>query len=202
MGDGNEKSDSAATDRSLVRRFRQGEQDAATQLYLRYAARLQALAASQTSVKLVSRLDPEDIVQSVFRTFFRRASEGLYDVPPGEELWQLLLVLALNKIRELGKYHGAKKRDVSRTQGDLGLENLGKRNESYDETSLRALQLVVEELLQDFSQVQKDVIHLRIDGYKVSEIADRTGRSQRTVERILRDFRRALSKLIDDGAHE
>ena len=75
------------TDASLLRRFRRGEQDAATELYLRYADRLRTLAARKASTDLKRRVDAEDIVQSVFRTFFRRAAGGQYDAPTGDELW-------------------------------------------------------------------------------------------------------------------
>src|SRR5438552_7748541 len=87
-----------ATDASLLRRFRSGEDDAATELYRRYAARLLDLAAAKASPDLKRRVDPEDIVQSVFRTFFRRAALGEYEVPDGDELWKLFLVIGLNKI--------------------------------------------------------------------------------------------------------
>src|SRR5580658_3450132 len=87
------------SDRSLLVRLRGGQQDAATELYLRYAQRLRALVRSRCSPQLSRRLEPDDIVQSVFRRFFRRVLQGDYDVPPGEELWGLLLVIALNKIR-------------------------------------------------------------------------------------------------------
>src|SRR5688572_7541250 len=80
---------SGRTDHSLLRRIRDGEQEAATTLYLRYAERLEALAKANTAAALAIRIDPEDVVQSVFRTFFRRASEGHYDVPEGDELWKL-----------------------------------------------------------------------------------------------------------------
>ncbi len=85
------------SDRSLLNRFRTGEQDAATEIYQRYANRLEALVSSQTGADLKTRFDAEDVVQSVFRTLFRRVSNGLYDVPAGEELWQLLLVLRLTR---------------------------------------------------------------------------------------------------------
>src|SRR5574341_751939 len=64
------------SDRSLLRRFRRGEEDAATLLYLRYADRLRALTVAQCSPDLAQRVDADDIVQSVFRTFFRRAAQG------------------------------------------------------------------------------------------------------------------------------
>src|SRR6185369_9460641 len=89
----------AVSDHSLLRRLREGSEDAATQLYRRYACRLDALTRANTARDLAPRVDSEDIVQSVFRTFFRRVTAGGYDVPDGEELWKLFLVIGLNKIR-------------------------------------------------------------------------------------------------------
>lgn len=187
------------TDHSLIDRFRNGEQDAATQLYLRYAARLQSWASSQTSTAYKSRFDEEDVVQSVFRTLFRRVSEGLYDVPPGEELWQLLLVIALNKIRKLANYHRAQKRDIGKTQGSDALELVRFSNRSADETALHVLQNVLDELFGDMSETHRKVVELRIEGHKTDDIAERTGRSSRTIERVLQSFRLRLSNELDVG---
>src|SRR3954464_2443879 len=93
------------TDASLLRRLRLGSEDAATQLYLRYAHRLHALARARTSSDLARQVDAEEIVQSVFGSFFRGVSRGYYDVPAGEELWKLFLIIALNKIRSKGTYY-------------------------------------------------------------------------------------------------
>src|SRR5438093_198831 len=76
----------APSDRSLLLRFREGSQDAATLLYLRYAQRLLALVHAQSSLDLAVREDPEDLVQSVFRSFFEGVNRGYYDIPAGEEL--------------------------------------------------------------------------------------------------------------------
>ena len=86
----------AASDHSLIVRVRGGQQDAATQLYLRYAQRVRALVRSRCSPQVARRVEPEDLVQSIFRRFFRRVLHGDYDVPAGEELWGLFLVMALN----------------------------------------------------------------------------------------------------------
>ena len=192
------KATSTSTDQYLLERFRQGEQDAATQLYLRYATRLQSLALSQTSPQLATRFDPEDVVQSVFRTFFRRVSRGLYDVPPGEELWSLFLVLALNKIRTLSKYHGAQKRDVRRTIGSDRLDGPYEPCQSGDETSLLVLRLVINDLLDVLPETNRSIVELRIQGYKADDIVRMTERSKRTVERILQEFRLKLSQMIED----
>ena len=55
------------SDRSLVRRLRAGSDDAATQLYLRYARRLLQLAKARCSADLTRRLDPEDIVGATWQ---------------------------------------------------------------------------------------------------------------------------------------
>src|SRR5689334_10746491 len=88
--------DDPVSDRSLLLRLRRGSEDAATALYLRYAQRLRALVRARCSREVQRRIEPEDLVQSVFRRFFRRVQQGEYDVPAGEELWGLFLVIALN----------------------------------------------------------------------------------------------------------
>lgn len=185
------------SDRSLLRRFRIGQNEAATELYVRYASRLMALAKSKTASSLSTRFDPEDVVQSVFRTFFRRAAAGLYEVPPGDQLWQLFLVLALNKVRALGVYHRAKKRDVSRTKGSANIEAYSGVTQ---EGPLQILSLVIEEITGQLPEVQQQMIQLRIEGYELTQIAERTDRSLRTVERVLQKFRRRLAQLINENA--
>src|SRR3954462_13845992 len=120
---------SITSDRSLLARLRGGQQDAATELYLRYAQRLRALVRARCSTQLARRLEPDDIVQSVFRRFFRRVLQGDYDVPPGEELWGLLLVIALNKIRTEEAFHRAAKRDVRMLAAPADLTALSSSDE-------------------------------------------------------------------------
>ena len=190
----NNDANAPVSDKTLLRQLREGHNDAATELYVRYASRLLALARNQTSSHLATRFDPEDVVQSVFRTFFRRATAGLYDVPAGEQLWQLLLVLALNKVRGLAIYHRAQKRDAAKT---LPIENLGHPSQTDDDTPLQILTMVVDELLAEYSESQQQIVRLRIEGHTIGQIAEKTQRSQRTVERVMQEFRQRLSELID-----
>lgn len=191
-------SDDAPSDHSLLRRFRRGQDDGPTLLYLRYAKRLHALVTAQGAPRLAAIVDSEDIVQSVFRTFFRRAAEGQYDVPEGEEIWKLLLVIALNKVRAVGDYHRAARRDVRRTSGgaafDLAIDADGGR----DEGALTLLRLVIDELLDALPAGHRPIVELRVEGYEVAEIADRVRRSKRTVERVLQEFRQRLYSQIQE----
>jgi RNA polymerase sigma-70 factor (ECF subfamily) len=191
--------DDMPSDRSLLLRFRRGQNDGPTLLYLRYAGRLRALAAAQSAPGLAARVDPEDIVQSVFRTFFRRAAGGQYDVPEGEEIWKLLLVIALHKIRNAGEFHRAARRDVRLTAGGAAYDRALESARGRDEGALTVLRLVIDEILEALPPGHRPIIEGRIEGYEVAEIAEQLRRSKRTVERVLQEFRRKLDAQIHGG---
>jgi RNA polymerase sigma-70 factor (ECF subfamily) len=179
------------SDRELLERFRRGEQFAATTLYLRYAPRLLALARSRCSSDLALRLDSEDIVQSVFSRFFRRARKGEYDVPAGAELWKLLLVIALNKIRTAEAFHRAGKRDVGATSASGTLEETLPAG-AGDDGNGAYLSLVVSDALERLPARVREVIELRLQGYEVREIAEQLGQPLRSIERLLQEARAEL----------
>lgn len=185
-----------ASDHSLLEQFRQGQMDASTQIYMKYADRLIGMTTRKSSTELARHVDPEDIVQSVFRTFFRRVEKGQYDVPEGEEIWKLLLVITLNKIRAVVAHNRAAKRDVRRTQSEASVEHSMAFMDNNDEMALSTLKMVIDEALSDVIEVNRTIIKQRIEGYEIEEIAINVERSKRTVERVLQDFRARLSKLI------
>ena len=145
---------------------------------------------------MAGRLAPQDIVQSVFRSFFRRAGAGTYDAPEGGELWGLLLIMALHKVRGQGAYHRAPKRDVGRTSGD----SVSNQAEHSNEQAFTELRLCINEILTSHTPTERAIIELRIDGFQVADIAARTKRSKRSVERVLQQFRKLLKSEVDDSA--
>jgi RNA polymerase sigma-70 factor (ECF subfamily) len=186
------------TDSSLLRRVRLGSEDAAMQLYRRYAQRLRGLVKAQSSPELARRVDAEEIVQSIFGSFFRGANSGFYDVPVGEELWKLFLVIALNKIRAKGAFHRAAKRDVRKTSEGDGHEQCADLPEEQDTADLAFLRLTVAEALERLPPRHRQIVTLRIEGYEVTEIAERTGCSKRTTERLLQEARNQLAYLLQE----
>jgi RNA polymerase sigma-70 factor, ECF subfamily len=189
---------SEPSDHSLLWRSREGDQDAATQLYLRYAKRLSALVESQCSANLARWACVEDLVQSVFGSFFRRICQGYYDVPDGEELWKLLLVIALHKIRGKATYLHAAKRDAHRTiNGEEARQRL-ELQVNVEESQNAYLKLALDEALEQLPSQSRVIAKLRIQGYEVAEVARETGRSRRSVERILQDTRLKLVELLGE----
>jgi RNA polymerase sigma-70 factor (ECF subfamily) len=178
------------SDSSLLVRIQAGEDDAATALYTRYAERLMQLANRSAGDDLSARVDAEDIVQSVFRTFFRRVSDGHYLIPEGEELWKLLLVIALNKVRMIAEHHRAAKRDVSHTR------SMGTHEVANTTDATEVLRMTIDDILVTLPDSHQQVVYARIDGYEVGEIAERVSMSRRSVERILQSFRKRLEKTL------
>ncbi len=197
MGDRNLSDDPTAvpppelSDRTLLRLVVSGSETAAEQLYGRYVSRLKRLASAKLSPAVAQRIDAEDIVQSVFRRFFSAAGKGNYDLPSGDSLWSLLMVIALNRIRVLEEFHRAARRDVRRTISDSPGDGLPTVAEQEQPNAILA-RLVISEAIERLPEHYQAVLSLRLEGYEVAEIATKTGRSKRTIERMLQDARQQL----------
>lgn len=186
------------TDHRLVGQCRDGDQNAATQLYTRYARRLTALVRRRCSAQLARAAGVEDIVQSVFKTLFQRIGQGYYDIPDGEELWKLLLVITLNKIRAKATYVNAVKRDSRRSTDGALARQRAEWIESAQVAAAEHADLVLEEILDRLPGQHRFMLRLRIDGHTVAEIASLTGRPLRSVERVLQETRSMLRDLLPE----
>jgi RNA polymerase sigma-70 factor (ECF subfamily) len=185
--------DTPAGDRTLVRYIRGGDEAAANELYRRYAARLLKVVADRCSPAFAARFDPDDIVQSVFRTLYQGVRAKFYDAPEDGELWGLLFVLAVNRVRDELAYHAAARRNVHRTSGGPSPDELLTR----DHTAATLLRMQVDEYLARLPADEREVVGLRMTGHTVAEIAQRTGRARRTVERILQNARTQLVRVVE-----
>ena len=182
----------AKTDRSLVVLVRDGNEQAAKALYERYARRVLGLVESKIGERLKTTTEPEDVVQSVFRSIFRGVQSGHYSAPPGSTLWSLLAVIAVRKVHRQADHHFAQRRDSRVT---VSLESM---IESFSarEASLDSFEVFVKETLECLRPKERELLMYRIQGFTVDEISEKTGRARRTVERSLQNSRRRLSSLI------
>lgn len=187
-----------SSDRSLLLRFQAERSDtAATTLYLRYAIRLIQFTRSKMSHGLKAKVEAEDIVQSVFRTFFRRAGQGEFAIPDGGELWRLFMVVALNKIRNTAIYHKAAKRDAGKTISAEDFSALPDHSEDgANQQALMFLQSSIDDLLNGLDPIHKRIVELRLEGHEVAHIAQQVGRAKRSVERVLQSFRSELESVL------
>jgi RNA polymerase sigma-70 factor (ECF subfamily) len=83
----------------LIRRVRVGDQAAATELVRRYEAAVRRVVRVQLRDPRLRRiLDSLDISQAVLASFFVRAASGQYHLDRPEQLFQLLVMMARNKL--------------------------------------------------------------------------------------------------------
>ena len=179
----------------LVVRLRGGDAEAAEEVFARYAQRLTALAEQQLSRKLAARLDGADVVQSVFRTFFRRSSAGEFRIDSSAELWRLLVQITLQKARAYGRQHTAGVRDVAAEEpggGAAFLREIVAHEPGPEEAAVLIDQ--IETLLRGLPPLYCDLLQLRLEGYSVSDTATRLGVSRRTVHRGLHLLQQRLTR--------
>ena len=93
-------------------------------------------------------------------------------------------------------HHKAAKRDVRRT-GSGEANELAIRNAAgKDEAALAVLRMVVDEVLEGPPREPSPDDRAAHRGHEVAEISRDVGRSKRSVERVLQDFRRRMGELI------
>jgi RNA polymerase sigma-70 factor (ECF subfamily) len=177
----------------LVDEFRRGDQQAASALFHRFASQLTVVASKQLSPSVAVRVDGEDIVQSVFRSFFTRCSSGRFQIDDAEQLWRLLLTITLRKARSQARLHRAQRRSVESAapiqESDWLAEDLARQPSAED-----ALILTDElhQVLKDLPPTYGRMLEMRLAEHSVEEIADELGISQHSVRRALKLLRDKL----------
>ena len=183
--------------RELLQRFGSGEAGAATELHQRFAGRLLRLAEEQLSGRLRRREDADDVVQSVFRTFFRRAASGEYSVQHSGALWRLLAYITRRKIGHVRQRHEAAKRDV-RAEVDLDRVEADLAASGPTQEELAALLDEIEYLRAGFAPWQVAIVHAFLEGRSVADISRQVHRSRCAVRQVLnRTLHRLRARLED-----
>jgi RNA polymerase sigma factor (sigma-70 family) len=185
----------------LLERFRSGDDRAAEALFARYFERLTALARSRLAPRLARRTDPEDIVLSVYRSFFVEAREGRFVLNRGGDLWRLLAAITKHKLLRQVRSQRAHRRSVD-VEVPLDQVDEGRLRGRQPEPTPEDASALADELEQVFSHLDRfgrRVLELRLQGLQLSEIAEDTGRSERSVRRSLSQIRGLLAERLDDA---
>ena len=184
----------------VMARLRSGEDAAAREVFERFAGRLVALARRRFNRLLAHKIDPEDVVQSAYKSFFIRHRAGKLEVGGWEGLWNLLTLITLRKCADRAEYFLAARRDAAREATgpdggdgpDAWLVALD-RQPRPDEAAILAE--TVEHLFRDLSVHECPILELSLQGYTAPEISDRLGRAERSVRRLREHIRKRLERL-------
>jgi RNA polymerase sigma-70 factor (ECF subfamily) len=188
----------------FLARLQAGDDAAARQLFERFTGRLLALARRRFITGLRPKVDPEDVVQSAYKSFFHRHAEGKFEVDGWNGLWGLLAVIAVRKCAQRVAHYRAECRDTAREvsappgqEGAAWLEPLGR-----EPTPLEAAELseTVEQLLASLDEDERPVLELSLQGYTTQEIKQQLGVPERTARRLRERVRKRLERMQREHA--
>jgi RNA polymerase sigma-70 factor (ECF subfamily) len=180
----------------------------------RFSQRLIALARSRLfDGRLRQKLDPEDVVQSIYRTFLRRHRRGEFDrtLLSWDSLWGLLMFMTVRRCHKWVQHYSAQKRDPKREAdlpkgGGQGGDRVGDAREPADrqptpeETAMLLEQL--RETLHDLSDSERRIVELGLLGCADEEISAEVGRTEHRVLTVREGYARRLQALLDQEASE
>lgn len=177
---------------SFVRALRAGDPEATRAVFEQNVDRLVAVARKRISQRLASRVDAEDIVQSVFRTFFHRAQEGQFEFHDPDDICRMLARITVHKTFRQIAHHQAGKRDAGREVGrgdeDQKLvEGLVSREPQPDEATQMLDEM--EHFLSQLRPEDREILQMRMAGHSTLEIAQKLGITDRKIRRLLERLR-------------
>jgi RNA polymerase sigma-70 factor (ECF subfamily) len=182
----------SAEERERERRRGSKEEQEARQLFDRYVERLVGLARRRISRRLASRVDPEDVVQSVFRTFFSQLKAGRFHIEQQDDLCRLLMRITVRKTLRHIAFHEAVKRSprLEMGQEDEDQERILELldHEPTPETTVAFLDQL-EHLLNRLHPEERQILEMRLQGYSNDEIARCLGTYDRKIRRVMERIR-------------
>lgn len=176
-----------------------GDQQASKEVFQRFTGKLLGLAKSRLDIRLRQKVDPEDVLQSVFRSFFRRQQNDEFHLDDWDELWALLVTITVRKCCKQARYFRSDKRDISREESPEIVD--GENQEfpawqliSREPTPQQAVLLaeLLDEIMRPFDEQSQIIISMRLQGHSEKEISHEIHKTERTVRRVLSRVRNQL----------
>src|SRR5262249_32173119 len=153
-----------------------GDQEGAAVIFARFANRLIALARSRLDRLPRPKADPEDVVQSVFRSFFLRQANDPFTLTSWDNVWGMLTVITLRKCGHRLEYYHAARRDVQREVGQPPSADdsaMSWQAIAREPTPVEAAMLAetVEQVMRGLKERERPVLTLCLQGYSIPEIS-------------------------------
>jgi RNA polymerase sigma factor (sigma-70 family) len=186
-----------------MERLKAGDQQAAREIFERFVGRLIALAASRLGGKMRRKVDPDDVVQSVFHSFFARHKADQYELTNWDGLWGLLAAITIHKCGHKIEHFQAACRDVKAEESSAFLTGEAQADwvaVAGDPTPAQIAMFdeTIVALLRDMGERERQIFLLGMQGWSTEEIGAEVQCSERTARRVLNRARETLEQIRDD----
>ncbi len=180
----------------MLKGLRAGEESAYVEFWKQFGAMLEAVANKHLSSRLQRRIGPDDLVQSVCRTFFRRVTDGQFQFDDSDSLWRLLCTITVNKARRVARNQNRQKRSLNNERELEAGDNKADANmlSPSDQAELADQVLA---MLSSVSEQECQILDLKLQRFTNDEIAEQVGCSERSVRRILKNMQVRWIELED-----
>ena len=191
--------------------LKQGDNTAAQKIWDRYFNRLSKVAARKLGNASKRIADEEDVAVDVFQSLCTGAAEGRFTkLGNRDDLWRLLVAISGMKAVDQIRKQTSQKRGGGDVRGNSIVANVDRSglgagfDRFMDAEPTPEFLIVMQEQQQELfgrlsDDVQREIAHLRFEGYSNQEIADRFGIAIRSVERKLKLIRNNWSELLADS---
>lgn len=180
-----------------------GSSAALQRVVQQFETRLQTLANGQlVAAGVRTRVSPDDILQSVFMTFWKRckSEQGQqWELNDWNDLWRLLRTFTLRRCRRHIRAHRGATRDAQRDQTlSLGETQLEISNKEPDPLETLAFAELLGQLLDALGPLEQLVLLRLIEGGSRESISRELNCTYRTISRRIARTKDVLRKLMDD----
>jgi RNA polymerase sigma-70 factor (ECF subfamily) len=187
----------------MLARCRLGEEDANRVLFERVAHRLIGLARNHLRGQIRQKVDPEDVVQSVFKSFFGDLRDGEFELKTWDNLWSLLVVITLRKCGRrvkhfLGPWHDVRREVAKAPTADESMASCVALASDPTPSEAIVLSEMVEKTLRPLKPRERTIFELHLQGCAIEDICAQVRRSEYTVRDVLKRIEKDLKRQCDD----
>jgi RNA polymerase sigma-70 factor (ECF subfamily) len=174
-------------------------------LFEHFSRRLIGLARIHLDERFQHKVDPEDVVQSAYKSFLIRYGDGALAAEGWEGLWGLLTLITIRKCADRARYYEADCRNLHREAGapvsaDSAASWLHATGREPTPDEAAVLTETVEDLLGRLQGDERAIVELSLQGFSTQEISEQMGRAERSVRRLRERIRKELEQQQAEAA--
>lgn len=181
---------------NLMQRVAAGDQQAAAEVFHTFVRRMTSLVRARLNARLKRKIEPEDIVQSAFKSFFALCNKGNVECSSEDALWGLLALITIRKCGYRLDYFYAICRNVDAEQSHGLSTRPQPAAADLTPDEVAATREVLDEIVARLDEREQMIFLLSLENLATAEISRLVGRSERTVTRLLARIRSELEAAL------